>query len=123
MPNMLTLLKKNTRFSPSALSDRCPNLLAILGRQKLVLGHASVFTVLSIIYPVQVQSLMMTLKAHVLLLLASSEPFYVRTIISPYGMEYAIWICYGRPDTFIVSPHFLFSLYGPCTPRSIMGEN
>lgn len=98
------------------------NLLAILGWQKLVLVHTSVFTVLSIIYPGQVQSLMMTLKTHVLLLLDSSEQFYVKTLISPYGIKYAIWICYGCPDTFIVLHHVVSSLYGPCVSRSIMGE-
>lgn len=98
------------------------NLLAILGWQKLVLVHTSVFADPSIIYPVQVQSPIMTLKAHVLILLAGSELFYVKTLISPYGIQYAIWICYGCPDTFIVFHRFICSLYGPCVPRPIIGE-
>lgn len=97
------------------------NLLAIVGWQGLVLVHTSVFKVLSVICPVQVQSLRMTLKARVLLLLASSELLYVKTLISPYGIKYAIWICYGCPDTFMVFHCFVPSLYGPCVPRSIFG--
>lgn len=81
----------------------------------------SVFMVPSILYPVQVQSLMMTLKAHVLLLLASPELFYVSTLISPYGIKYAIWICYGCPDTFIVPHRPVSSLYEPSGSRSPVG--
>lgn len=46
--------------------------------------------------------MMMTLIAHVLVLLASSKLFDMNALISLCGIKYAFWVCSGWPDTFIL---------------------
>lgn len=115
---MLILLKKNIRSNPSALSDT----LESVSNCRLTGACSRPYICLcSSLHYISCSSSKSDndIESTCLAFINSSELLYVKTLISPYGIKYAI--CYGCPDTFMVFHCFIPSLYGPCVPRSIFG--